>query len=213
VLCLFQCILMAAAIEYKRLGNFFGEKVFDPLGQKFQLLAKSPLLLVAVIALVLGLLIVFIYFLRKSNKKNSGSPVSKIIKGFVDGLRSVANLKRPWLFIFESAFIWVIYYLGVYVALFAFPFTSELGAGAALFLLVAGGLGMSAPVQGGIGTYHILVSQGLVLYGVSEENGYAFAFMLHGLQLVLVILLGIASLFLLFSARKNKQVGPLPLEG
>jgi hypothetical protein len=213
VLCLFVCILMAAAIEYKRLGNFFGEKVFDPLGQKFQLLAKSPLLLVAVIALVLGLLLVFIYFLRKSNKKNSGSPVSKIIKGFVDGLRSVANLKRPWLFIFESAFIWVIYYLGVYVALFAFPFTSELGAGAALFLLVAGGLGMSAPVQGGIGTYHILVSQGLVLYGVSEENRYAFAFMLHGLQLVLVILLGIASLFLLFSARKNKQVSPLPLEG
>jgi hypothetical protein len=93
----------------------------------------------------------------------------------------------------------------MYVALFAFPFTSGLGAGAALFLLVAGGLGMSAPVQGGIGTYHLLVSQGLVLYGVVVEDGLAFAFMLHGLQLILVIVLGIASLFLLFSARKNKQ--------
>jgi uncharacterized protein (TIRG00374 family) len=212
VLCLFVCILLAAAIEYKRLGDFFSEKIFTPLNEKFQQLIKSPLLFAAIIILILVLIIAFIYFLRKSKKKGTGSPIVKIIKGFVDGLKSVANLKRPWVFIFQSAFIWVLYYLGVYVALFAFPFTSGLGAGAALFLLVAGGLGMSAPVQGGIGTYHLLVSQGLVLYGVSTVNGLAFAFMLHGLQLILVIALGIVSLFLLFSARKNKQENSIPLK-
>jgi hypothetical protein len=96
-----------------------------------------------------------------------------------------------------------LYYLGVYVALFAFPFTSELGGGAALFLLVAGGIGMSAPVQGGIGAYHLFVSQGLLLYGVIKENGLAFATMLHGLQFILVIILGVASLLLLFWGRKQ----------
>ena len=212
VLSLFVCILLTAAIEYKRLGNFFSEKVFKPLNDKFQQLLNSPLLFAGVILVLLVLLSVLIYFLRKSKSKGSESPVTKIIKGFVDGLRSVANLKRPWLFIFQSVFIWVLYYLGVYVALFAFPFTSGLGAGAALFLLVAGGIGMSAPVQGGIGTYHLLVSQGLVLYGVTAENGLAFAFMLHGLQIILVIALGIASLFLLFSARKNKQVNAAPIK-
>lgn len=212
VLSLFICILLAAAIEYKRLGNFFGEKVFDPLNEKLQQLIKSPLLLAAIIILLLVLLIALIYFLRKNQSKAFESPIAKIIKGFIDGLRSVANLKRPWLFIFQSGFIWVLYYLGMYVALFAFPFTSGLEAGAALFLLVAGGLGMSAPVQGGIGTYHLLVSQGLVLYGVSVENGLAFAFMLHGLQLILVIALGIASVFLLFSARKSKRVESVPIE-
>lgn len=212
VLSLFVCILLTAAIEYKRLGNFFSEKVFKPLNDKFQQLLNSPLLFAGVILVLLVLLSVLIYFLRKSKSKGSESPITKIIKGFVDGLRSVANLKRPWLFVFQSVFIWVLYYLGVYVALFAFPFTSGLGAGAALFLLVAGGIGMSAPVQGGIGTYHLLVSQGLVLYGVTAENGLAFAFMLHGLQIILVIALGIASLFLLFSARKNKQVNAAPLK-
>ena len=212
VLSLLVCILLTAAIEYKRLGNFFTEKVFDPLNEKLQLLVKSPLLLAVTILLLLVLLIVFVYFLRKSKSKGSESSLTKIIKGFVDGLRSVANLKRPWLFIFESVFIWVLYYLGVYVALFAFPFTSGLGAGAALFLLVAGGLGMSAPVQGGIGTYHLLVSQGLVLYGLTAENGLAFAFMLHGLQLILIIVLGVASLFLLFSVRKKKQVSSSPIK-
>ena len=212
VLSLFVCILLAAVLEYKRLGSFFTEKIFAPLNEKFQQLVKSPLLLAAIIVLLLVFLIIIIYFLKRSKSKGVESPVAKIIKGFVDGLRSVATLKRPWLFIFQSAFIWVLYYLGMYVALFAFPFTSGLGAGAALFLLVAGGIGMSAPVQGGIGTYHLLVSQGLVLYGVAVENGLAFAFMLHGLQLILVIALGIASLFLLFSARKNKQANSVSVK-
>jgi uncharacterized protein (TIRG00374 family) len=212
VISLFACILLTAALEYKRLGNFFSEKIFTPLTEKFLQLIKSPLILTVIISLFLVLLIGFIYFLKRSKSKGVESPITKIIKGFAEGLKSVATLKRPWLFIFQSAFIWVLYYLGMYVALFAFPFTSGLGAGAALFLLVAGGIGMSAPVQGGIGTYHLLVSQGLVLYGVAIENGLAFAFMLHGLQLILVIALGIASLFLLFSARKNKQVNSVPVK-
>ena len=210
VICLLICILLAAAIEFKRLGNFFQQKVFGPLNEKVQQVIGSPVLLAVIILVLVILLFAAIYFIRKS--KGSESKISKILKGFIDGLRSVANLKRPWLFIFQSAFIWVLYYLGVYTALFAFPFTKELGANAALFLLVAGGIGMSAPVQGGIGAYHLFVSQGLVLYGVAEENGLAFAFMLHGLQLILVIILGIASLFLLFSAGKRKQVGPISVK-
>ena len=204
VISLFVCILLAAAIEYKRLGNFFQQKVFGPLGEKLQQVASSPLLLTVIILFFVLLIVAAVYFFRKS--KSSESRINKIIKGFVDGLRSVANLKRPWLFIFQSVFIWVLYFLGVYTALSAFPFTRELGGGAALFLLVAGGLGMSAPVQGGIGAYHLLVKEGLILYGVSAENGLAFAFMLHGLQLILVIILGIASLFLLFSISKSKHV-------
>jgi len=203
VFSLLLCIILASFLERKRLGNFFTVNIFEPLVSKFQKLGNSPLLIVTSILFITGLIITLIYFIKKSRKKDADSGISKIIKGFIDGLRSVANLKRPWLFIFQSVFIWVLYYFGVYVSLFAFPFTSGLGAGTALFLLVAGGIGMSAPVQGGIGAYHLFVSQGLVLYGVLKENGLAFATMLHGLQLILVILLGITSMFLLFSARKK----------
>jgi uncharacterized protein (TIRG00374 family) len=205
VISLLICILLAAAIEYKRLGNFFAEKVFDPLNNKLQKLIASPILLIVVVLVLIVLLGVVIYYFRKNLKKGSDSGISKVIKGFVDGLRSVANLKRPGLFIFQSAFIWVLYFLGVYTALNAFSFTTDLGSNAALFLLVAGGLGMSAPVQSGIGAYHLLVKEGLILYGVAAENGLAFAFMLHGLQMILVIVFGVISLFLLFSIRRNRQ--------
>ena len=120
VICLLICILLAAAIEFKRLGNFFQQKVFGPLNEKVQQVIGSPVLLAVIILVLVILLFAAIYFIRKS--KGSESKISKILKGFIDGLRSVANLKRPWLFIFQSAFIWVLYYLGVYTALFCIPF-------------------------------------------------------------------------------------------
>jgi hypothetical protein len=91
----------------------------------------------------------------------------------------------------------------MYLCFFALPVTHGLGLTAALFLLVAGGLGMSAPVQGGIGAYHLLVSQGLMLYGLSRQDGLAFATLVHTTQIAMVILFGSVSLLLLFLRRKK----------
>ena len=88
--------------------------------------------------------------------------------------------------------------------------TKDLGLGAALFLLVAGGVAMSAPVQGGIGAYHLLVSQGLLLYGLTQEAGLAFATLLHSLQMILSVLLGGVSFLLLLSGQSNKKMEPAP---
>ena len=63
---------------------------------------------------------------------------------------------------------------------------------------------MSAPVQGGIGAYHLLVSQGLMLYGLSQQDGLTFATLLHTLQLLLVVVFGVISLLLLFSENKKR---------
>jgi len=85
----------------------------------------------------------------------------------------------------------------LYFCFLALPYTAGLGYRAALFALVAGGFGMSAPVQGGIGAYHLLVSKGLMLYGVSQQDGLAFATLVHSLQLLLIIVFGTASLLVL----------------
>jgi hypothetical protein len=69
---------------------------------------------------------------------------------------------------------------------------------------------MSAPVQGGIGAYHLLVSQGLMLYGVSQQDGLAFATLLHTLQLILTVVLGSVSLLLMFS--KNRKMSSATLK-
>ncbi len=202
VLSLLVCLILAAILEHKRLGNFFAENIFDPTISKVQQLGNSPWILLMIILILISLIIAVTLLIKKTRKKGN-LKITKLITGFIDGLRSVTSLKRPGLFIFQSILIWVLYYFGVYVTLFAFQFSSGLGGGGALFLLVAGGIGMSAPVQGGIGAYHLLVSQGLMLYGVSKEDGLTFATLLHSLQLFLVIILGVASFLLLFSKSKK----------
>ncbi len=90
------------------------------------------------------------------------------------------------------------YFFMSYICFFALPATSGLSLEAGLFVLVVGGMGMSAPVQGGIGAYHLLVSKGLLLYGVAYQHGLAFATLMHTSQTLVVILFGGIS-FILFT--------------
>ena len=206
VISLLICLFLAAIIEYKRLGNFFKENMIDPFYTKVNQLLSSPMAIAVAILLALMVVIAIIWTRKRSKKRGQESWFIKLMKGFAEGLKSVAKLERPWMFIFHSVLIWFLYFLGVYASLFALPSTSGLGLNTALFLLVAGGFGMSAPVQGGIGAYHLLVSQGLILYGVSQQDGLTFATLLHSLQLLLILVFGVASLLLLFGVRKNIEV-------
>jgi hypothetical protein len=52
------------------------------------------------------------------------------------------------------------------------------------------GIGMSAPVQGGIGVFHMLVGGILVLYGVSLEEGKVFALVLHSTHFITIMVFG-----------------------
>ena len=78
-----------------------------------------------------------------------------------------------------------------------------MGPGAGLFILVVGGIAMSAPVPGGMGTYEWLVIPGLLLYGV--ENGKPYALLVHLSQILLIILLGGISFLLLFLVNRKNQ--------
>jgi uncharacterized protein (TIRG00374 family) len=210
LLTLLACLVLTAILEYQRLGNFLHDNITQPIMDKFGQLMSSPIFLGASILVVFILIFVIARYLKRSRQKGKQSRFARSWNELVNGLRSIATLKRPWLFIFHSILIWVLYFFGTYTCFFALPATAHLGFSASLFLLVAGGLGMSAPVQGGIGAYHLLVSQGLMLYGVSQEDGLAFATLLHTLQLLLIVVLGIASFMVLFS--KNRKM-PLTTSG
>jgi glycosyltransferase 2 family protein len=202
VLSLLLCIFIVGIIEFNRLGNFLSKNLAEPLLGRLKTITSTNTGVVSLVGGLLLVIVLLVLFIRYSKRK-SGTKWAAMIDGFLKGLMSIRNLKKPWLFIFHSLFIWVLYYLSVYVCLFALPFTSNLGLSAALFLLVAGGIGMSAPVQGGIGAYHLLVSQGLLLYGISLEDGLSFATLLHSLQLVTVIVTGSIALLALSFQRKR----------
>jgi glycosyltransferase 2 family protein len=203
VICLLLLVLLTAVLEFNRLGNFLMDNVVNPIQEKAQSYLSSYLFFI--IAFVALLAFVIVFFVMRSKKKEHGAmaKVTNLINGIVAGLRSVSKLKRPGAFVFHTVLIWFMYYVMAYVCFFALPATSGLTLSAGLFVLVVGGLGMTAPVQGGIGTYHLLVSQGLILYGLTLEHGLAFATLMHTSQMIVIILFGGISLFLLFLGNKK----------
>lgn len=122
-----------------------------------------------------------------------------------EGFRTIRSLRRTWLFVLHTLFIWVMYYSMVYVCFFAVPFTQHLGPGEGLFLMVVGGFGMVVPVPGGIGAYHYLVMLALSLLGIAESEGMAFATLVHSAQTLMALFTGVlAVIFLYFERRKRR---------
>ncbi|HEX6333721.1 MAG TPA: lysylphosphatidylglycerol synthase transmembrane domain-containing protein [Flavisolibacter sp.] len=203
VISLAGCILVALVFESARLGDFMVERVVAPVVDRVA--AIDPV--IAIVALLV-VIILLAYIFMVLRKRQVWKNIALVISNFLSGIRSVSRLSRPWMFVFHSVVIWILYYFSILVCFPALSETAGLGWGAALLLLVAGGIGMSAPVQGGIGAYHLLVAQGLVLYGISKTDGLAFATLVHTTQLLLIIVttLGSAVLQLMFRRRDAAEI-------
>ncbi len=120
-----------------------------------------------------------------------------MVRGFIDGIKTVGKLKNRNLFLLYTFLIWFLYFLMSYVCFFSFSATSHLGWIAALATMVFGGFGWAAPVQGGFGAFHALVTQTLVLFGIAEDDGLAFAILSHSTQVFGMLTFGLLSLVIL----------------
>lgn len=197
-------ILIVASLEFDIMSGFLSDNLIYPLKQKFYTSAYMWLFLLS----IMGILLLTIYFLKKKvhvlRKKAWYQKVEQLIGGVLNGVRTVVKMKRNGLFVFHTFFIWIMYFFMTYSCFFALESTKTLGVKAGMFVLVIGGLGMSAPVQGGIGAYHWIVSQGLLLFDIKLTDGIVFATLVHTYQTIQVILLGLLSMILLATTSRKK---------
>ncbi len=203
---LFILLLILIIFRFETFGFFFSEHIFTPLGNKLSsTLEFSKIFWISGISFLILCISLYMIFREKLSQIKIILKGKEIIKGVIEGLKAVYKMEKRGAFIFHSLFIWLNYWIMTWVVVFALPSTSHLQLMDGLFLLVIGGLGMAAPVQGGIGAYHWIVSRGLfsVFGTISLENGLVFATISHESQAIFSILLGAASLFLLL--RKNKN--------
>jgi len=196
MICLLLIVAFTLAIEFSRLNDFFLNLFLD----KANSLEGNFLTLIAIgVTFLVGAIVIFFLlkrnqaFLRKNKYYNK---LTAFLRQLVEGITSVRKLKKPILFWIATVGIWVCYYFMTYVVFFSMESTAELGFSAGFILLVLGGIGMAAPVQGGIGAFHYLVSAGLLLYGVAEKEGIIFAFVLHTTNSIAIIGVGSISLFI-----------------
>lgn len=65
---------------------------------------------------------------------------------------------------------------------------------------------MAAPVQGGIGAYHWIIQNGLILYGLTIQEGRTFATIVHSSQMVMIIVVGLISFFIVILFLQKKKI-------
>jgi hypothetical protein len=196
-------VIAAFLIEYNKLKGFFTGFV----DSKIALLGRNVFNFLILIGILLaaGFVLFFIYRRYRSKIRNSAVflKIRFFLKELADGLTSVRKIRKPAGFIISTILIWICYYWMAYVVVFALPETRQLDLLAGLSILALGSIGMAAPVQGGIGTYHALVAGILVLYGIVEEDGVLFATLLHTSQVVFIIVVGSLSFMISFLIPKR----------
>ena len=195
--------LLALCLESEKLISVFsGSDISDKLIALFSGTGKYIVLGITL------LVIIIIYALRKKIVNLSiFQKIVKIIKGFWEGLVSIKDLQKPFLFVLYSIAIWLCFFLMFYICTFAFPDMIALGGKqmllASLSCLVIGAVGFVV-AQGGLGAYPLLVSMVLLLYGISEESGLAVGWVVWTTESAMYLILGLVSLLLL-SFQKNKK--------
>lgn len=190
-----------------QINQFLKVSIFIPLQQKVFSLFGFTWIIWMIIILILAISVYFLISYRK-NLLNIRlfAKVVDIFKGIANGLKTITRLENKWEFIFHTIFIWINYTLMTWVVVFAIEPTSHITLGDSIFLLVIGGLAMSAPVQSGLGAFHYIISRGLAFVeGVKIEDGLIYAFLTHESQLILVLIVGTISFYMIFGRHRKEN--------
>ena len=138
---------------------------------------------------------------------NIYSKVKATASGIWQGVTSLKDVKNLPLFIFFTLGIWVSYFLHYYLTFFCFEATSHLGLACALVTFVVGSIAVIVPTPNGAGPWHFAVKTMLILYGVVDEYALYFVLIIHTVQTMLVVALGIyAWAALSFTKRQNNKL-------
>ena len=133
--------------------------------------------------------------------------VKMTLSGIWEGVLSLRGVQNLPLYLFFSIGIWVMYFLHYYLTLFCFDFTAHLGLGCALVSFVVANFAVIVPTPNGAGPWHFAIKTMLILYGVVDEQALWFVLIVHTVQTMLVIALGIyAWVALSFTKRLNNSL-------
>ncbi len=150
--------------------------------------------------LFIGLFIALWMILKRIFKRNHQNVfIAKVIlfiKGIAEGFQSIKKLKQRKAFLFHTLFIWAMYLLQIYLAFKGMNGTHLLGMAPAFSVLTLTTLSMII-TPGGIGSFPIFVMQTLLIYGINQNIGRAFGWLMWGVSTGLIVILGFLCLLLI----------------
>ena len=135
-----------------------------------------------------------------------GQKMSEILRNVWQGVWSVGKVKNLPLFVLLTISIWVCYFLHFHLTFLCFSFTLGLDALAGLVMFVGGTIAVIVPTPNGAGPWHFAVITMMMLYGVGYEDAASFALIVHAIQTLLVIVLGVWGWMRLAISRERTKI-------
>lgn len=101
------------------------------------------------------------------------------------GTKSLTDPKAYPMIAFLSVFMWFTYWMGTFLMIYAMRLADTVSALQSVIVFTIGSVGVLIPTPGSVGSFHFLVSQGLIMTaGVNDDLALAFATVLHILSFV-----------------------------
>lgn len=132
-----------------------------------------------------------------------GHKVESVIRSFLSSFKLLRSGKRVGAVTFYTALMWLVYVFTMYVPFFAFSFGSSLHLTFfdAFLLMLVSSVAWTLPSPGGMGVYHLFVSQALiVISGVTKVEALAYASLTFLFGYVAITIVG--GTFVFIFARK-----------
>lgn len=175
-------VVIAFVLQFEKLYKFLIDKL--PLEKIIYLLVGG---------FVIFVVFVFVWIYAEWKIINK---LKQKLSGLIEGMTSILKMKNKWNYIFHSFFIWLSYLLMFYVTIFALPETANIGFDVVIMGFIFGSLAVGF-TNGGIGAYPLAIALIYSLYGIPNDVGVAFGWLVWTSQTLLTIFLGLVSYLLL----------------
>lgn len=133
--------------------------------------------------------------------------VKETVRGIWQGINSVKRVRNKPLFLFFTLAIWGSYFLHYYLTFFCFESTVSLGMACAMVTFVVGSIAVIVPTPNGAGPWHFAVKTMLILYAVGSNDALNFVLIVHSVQTLLVIVLGVYAWIALAFTHQKETAG------
>jgi len=155
---------------------------------------SSAIIFIVLLLFVLYKLNVFKKFRRK---------IHRVKTDFIEGFKTIASIKGKGMYIFQTFLIYFFWLMMLYVMFFAYEPTTGLTLGNAAFTFAVSTFAFILPIQGGIGAWHYVVIQCLLLFGISSQDGMVFALLSHAVTNLVYLFFGAIALIILPLVNRN----------
>jgi len=198
-------LFFVVVFQLKLLGSFLTKYMVQPMSDRVASNMTPILVALAFIVLFVAVAIFLFKTYRKELRRNGYYRRARdLVKGFLTGMKTIGRMQHKKAFFLHTVFIWTCYFLMTYLCFFSMDSTSHLKVIDGITVLAVGSLGIAAPVPAGIGAYHFIVKAILCeLYLIPAAAAGSFAAITWSSQILLIILLGAFSYFMLLTT-KNK---------